>query len=214
LRRTINNRSGAATAFFCLVCAILSTAPADARTPEDNLERLLSAADSAAVLFGKDFRFRPEERIQWMEERNADPLGRILMTRVVARLAWDGIRISNPEKAHPGAAGLLLTLGKASVRYETKSSSRVPEDSPILRVAEIEMTARLERADSVLVDTVAVRLEDRIAGSEVEAVERGGFPAVKPEKPEAGSWLGMIVPALIVASVGWMVYSFYSIRSQ
>jgi hypothetical protein len=203
-------------ALCCLVRLLLSTEPArpDPRRPENNLERLLAAADSAAVLCAGNFGFLPGERIQWIEEKNTDELGRFLMTRFAAGLAWNGIRLCNPGKALPGTAGLFLAVGKASVRYETPAMPGSPGEAPILRIAEIELKARLERSDTVLVDTVSVRLDDRIARSDLETVERGSFSGMKTEKPESGSWFRMIVPALIVASVGWMVYSFYSIRSQ
>jgi hypothetical protein len=216
LKRTIDNRGAAVAALSCLAWLFVCIVPAAAhpRPVEDNLDRLLTAADSAAVLCGGTLRFLPEEKVLWMEERNGDALGRFLLTRVAAGLSWNGIRLSAAGKPQSGTSGLLLTLGKASVLYQNQAASGLPGDAPILRITEIEVTARLERADTVLTDTVAVRLEDRIAGSDLDFVERRGIPATRPDKPEGGSWFRMIVPALIVASVGWMVYSFYSIRSQ
>jgi hypothetical protein len=200
----------------CLVGILLLTAPAHAarRLPESNVDRLKTAADSAAVLCAERFHLRTDERIQWIEGQDADALSQFLLTRIAGRLAWNGIGLFSSRESNAGSASLVLTVGKASISYDAATASGFTGGSSVRRITEIEVAARLSRADSACIDTFRVRLDDFVKRSELETVERGSQLLGKPERPRSGLGFRMIGPVLVVGSIGWMVYSFYSIRSH
>jgi len=208
------NPRTAASACLVWILLLIRQALAVQPAPESNVARLKAAADSAAVLCAGRFHFLPDERIRWIEGQDGDALSQFLLTRIAGRLAWNGIALSDSGESPTGASSLILTVGKASVSYDAATAPGFSGGSSIRRITEIEVAARLARADSASIDTIRVRLEDFLKRSELEAVERGNLAPGRPDRPGSGLLFRLIGPALIVGSIGWMVYSFYSIRSH
>jgi len=203
-----------ATVFLGGFLLLASFAQAAQRIPESNMDRLRTAADSAAVLCADRFHFNTDERIRWIEEKGADALSQFLLTRIAGRLAWNGIRVFSSGESGDGAASLTLSVGKASVSYVGAEEPGFSDGTAVRRIMEIKVTAGLARADTVSTDTLRVRLEDLVKRSELEMLERGSLLTGRPEKTRSGLGFRLIGPVLVVGSIGWMVYSFYSIRSH
>jgi hypothetical protein len=181
---------------------------------QGNLERVEQAADSAAVLCVARFHFNPGDRIQWIKSEDADPLHRLIVSRIAAALAWNGVRFTPPADPESPKGRFSLTVAGAGISYERAPSGGLESHSSVNRIAEVKVTGRFFESDSMRVDSVSVRLEDRLRRSDLDSVEAGGSLLGRPERPKPRFFARVLEPALIVASLGWMVYSFYSIRSQ
>ena len=194
---------------------LLLAVPLHAERPaRNNLDRMKQAADSTAVLCARRFHFRPGERIRWVDPEDADPLHQFILTRIAGALSWNGIQVTPSQDFQSREDRFILTVAKAGILYKRALSKGPDSKSSVERIAEVKVAGRFFQSDSVFVDTVSVRLEDRLRRSDLESVEQGGALLGRPERPRSGFLTRILEPMLLVASLGWMVYSFYSIRSQ
>jgi hypothetical protein len=182
--------------------------------PPNNADRMKRAIDSTAVLCANRFHLQQGERIDWIEQETANPVHQFVLARMAAVLASNGIPISLSPDPRSVRNRLSLTVVSAGISYRRAPSNASSDRTSIDRIAEVRVTGRMVRSDSTAFDSVSVRLEDRLRRSDLGSVERGGSPPEKPERPDPGFFGRVLQPTLIVASLGWMVYSFYSIRSQ
>lgn len=180
-----------------------------------NLERLASAADSAAALWKDRFGTgRRDTLYMRIPEHSDDGRSRFVLMQWMRGLEMRGIVAVAAESSRLDGPWSVFVSG-ASVAYVLESPKRWFRNDRLKRTAEVELslfertaggTMRPHRLRAVCVDT--------IPRSALDGVEQGGLLLGRPERPRSGFWVRILESAAVAAAVLWTVYSFYSIRSK
>jgi hypothetical protein len=183
---------------------------------ETNLDRMTLAADSAAHECMIRCRLQQGKSVLLSGSEPVSALSKCVLSRFCIIFQRNGLSVFlKPDSAFRGDR-LTLSLSKAAVEYERVPDRKPLNRSDVMRIAFLELAARFQSSanDSIAADTLRVRFEDRIPKQALDFVERDSILLKKPARPKAGRVTRFLEPASALAAVGWLVYSFYSIRSK
>jgi hypothetical protein len=181
-----------------------------------NVDRINSAADSAAQKCASQFHFQPGRKILLQKSEPSDALSQYVLSRLCLGFQQKGLSVYSESDSASCGDRLVLSIVKAAVEYKKMPKRGLWRESFIMRIVVLDLAARIRfgENDYVRVETIHIQCEDQIPRSALDFVEQSGTLLGKPARPEAGSLMRYFEPVVVLSAVGWLVYSFFSIRSQ
>ena len=179
-----------------------------------NADVLLAALDSAAAKCVDWLPVPSGRTVRLLTSDTADAVSQAVWTRVTERLEDRGIVV----KCAGDSADFRLSVFPmtAGIVYERGDPAGFLRKRDIRRTAQAALAVRLEDLGNGLsrAETLRVHRTDRLPFSALDEVERDGRFFLKPARPAPGSSWRWIEPLALASAMAWIVFAFYSMRSD